>query len=83
MLADACEALVRSEHPANVEEVDALVEKIIHQGIEGGQLDECDLTLRELDVIRGAFLDVLKGIFHPRIQYPETPAEERRGEREP
>jgi len=36
-----------------------------------GELDECDLTLRDLDHIREAFFSVLQGVFHPRIQYPE------------
>jgi len=73
MLADGCEALVRSEHPANVEEVDALVEKIIRQRIKGGQLDECDLTMKDLEQIRKAFVGVLQGVYHPRLRYPEPP----------
>jgi len=83
MLADSCEARIRADRPASPGDMDRLIRKTINDRLADGQLDECDLTLRELDVIRGAFLDVLKGIFHPRIQYPETPAEERRGEREP
>ena len=36
-----------------------------------GQLDECDLTLHDLDEVRGAFVSILQGVFHPRIKYPE------------
>ncbi|MBC7251999.1 MAG: HDIG domain-containing protein [Anaerolineae bacterium] len=73
MLADGCEALVRSEHPATPEEVDALVQRIIRQRIEEGQLDECDLTMRDLDQIRRAFVGVLQGVYHPRVRYPKAP----------
>jgi hypothetical protein len=37
-----------------------------------GELDESDLTLRDLDQIRRSFVAVLQGVHHPRIQYPET-----------
>ena len=71
MLADACEALVRSERPSTAEEVDALVQRIIRKRIEQGQLDECDLTMRDLEKIRRAFVGVLQGVYHPRIRYLE------------
>ncbi|MBL7182958.1 MAG: hypothetical protein ISS50_00750, partial [Anaerolineae bacterium] len=41
-----------------------------------GQLDECDLTLRDLDEIRAAFVKILQGVFHPRVKYPEEIKEE-------
>ncbi|MGC8837544.1 MAG: HD family phosphohydrolase [Anaerolineae bacterium] len=73
MLADGCEALVRSEHPTTPQEVDALVRRIIHERIEDGQLDECDLTMKDLDEIRRAFVGVLQGLYHPRVRYPRVP----------
>lgn len=75
MLADGCEALVRSEHPTTPQEVDALVQRIIRQRVEEGQLDECDLTMRDLDEIRRAFVGVLQGLYHPRVRYPKVPEE--------
>jgi membrane-associated HD superfamily phosphohydrolase len=48
------------------------VNKVIADRLADGQLDECDLTLRDLDQVRNAFILVLQGIFHPRIEYPET-----------
>ncbi len=79
MLADGCEALVRSEHPTTPQEVDALVQRIIRERIEEGQLDECDLTMRDLDEIRQAFVGVLQGLYHPRVRYPKMPVEAARG----
>ncbi|MEJ2560320.1 MAG: hypothetical protein P8186_29710, partial [Anaerolineae bacterium] len=40
------------------------------------RLDECDLTTRDLDQIRSAFVKILQGVFHPRIKYPEEVKEE-------
>ena len=43
------------------------------QRIEDGQLDECDLTVRDIARIQEAFVSMLKGIYHPRVPYPEAP----------
>jgi putative nucleotidyltransferase with HDIG domain len=71
MLADGCEARVRSAEPGSVEEIDRIIEESISARLESGQLDESDLTLRDLKEIHAAFLSVLKGVFHPRVKYPE------------
>jgi membrane-associated HD superfamily phosphohydrolase len=39
--------------------------------LDSGQLDESNLTLRDLQVIQTSFLSVLQGVFHPRVKYPE------------
>jgi putative nucleotidyltransferase with HDIG domain len=70
MLADGCEAAVRSARPSTAKEVAEIVNRIIDQRVTEAQLSECDLTLRDLDVIRETFVSVLKGVFHPRIKYP-------------
>jgi putative nucleotidyltransferase with HDIG domain len=49
------------------------VHKTISERIEDGQLDECDLTVRDIARIQEAFVSMLKGIYHPRVQYPEAP----------
>ncbi len=41
--------------------------------LEDGQLDECDITLGDLAKVEDAFLDVLSGMYHSRIEYPEAP----------
>jgi hypothetical protein len=71
MLADGCEARVRSAEPGSVEEIDRIIGEAIKARLESGQLDDSDLTLRDLKGIQAAFLSVLKGVFHPRVKYPE------------
>jgi len=73
MLSDSVEAAVRAESDHSYENTSKLVQKVIAERVAEGQLDECDLTLRDLDQIRRAFISVLQGIFHPRIQYPAEP----------
>ncbi len=71
MLADGCEATVRAIHPASAEEVAEIVGRVVAERVADGQLGECDLTLHDLATAREAFISALKGVFHPRIQYPE------------
>ena len=71
MLADRVEAAVRASAPESSGEMERLVRKITNDRLVSGELDECDVTLRDLEGIRGAFIDVLQGVFHPRLQYPE------------
>ncbi|MFQ5856511.1 MAG: HD family phosphohydrolase [Anaerolineae bacterium] len=71
MLADGVEATARANRPATKSEIDELVRGTINRALTEGQLDACDLTLRDLDQIRDAFVRILKGIYHPRIKYPE------------
>jgi len=71
MLADGCESAVRSARPASPEEIDELVRKVVNDRLLRGELDDSDLTLRDLDKIREAFTSILQGVFHPRIKYPE------------
>jgi putative nucleotidyltransferase with HDIG domain len=71
MLADGSEARVRSAQPESVEEMDRLIGETIRARLEDGQLDDSDLTLRDLKEIQAAFLSVLRGVFHPRVKYPE------------
>jgi len=82
MLADSVEAAVRSLQNRTAGRVEGLVRKIIKDKLNDGQLDECDLTLKDLDVIAAAFVRVLTGIFHSRIEYPDMAQEmERRRKR--
>jgi putative nucleotidyltransferase with HDIG domain len=71
MLADSCEARVRSMRPGSSEEIDRIIRDTIKAKMAEGQLDESDLTLRDLEEIRAAFLNVLQGVFHPRVKYPD------------
>ncbi len=71
MLADSIEAVVRAKRPATQAETRDLVHKIITDRLINGELDECPLTLHDLDRVRAAFISVLQGVFHPRIDYPD------------
>ena len=71
MLADTCEARVRSAEPNSIDEIEEIIADTIRAKRDDGQLDECALTLRDLKEIQAAFLRVLKGVFHPRVKYPE------------
>jgi putative nucleotidyltransferase with HDIG domain len=72
MLADGSESAVRSKRPTSIEQINEIVDRMIRRRLEDGQLDESDLTMRDLQKIREAFVEMLEGVFHPRIPYPET-----------
>jgi membrane-associated HD superfamily phosphohydrolase len=70
MLADSVEAAVRSLSQPNQFRIQSMVTKIVQEKLADGQLDECDLTLRDLNQISKAFVRVMAGIYHKRIAYP-------------
>jgi putative nucleotidyltransferase with HDIG domain len=70
-LADLCEAAVRAVRPATREELEMLVNRLIDERVAEGELNESNLTFRDLQVTKEVFLQVLQGVHHPRIQYPE------------
>lgn len=70
MLADSVEAASRSLATSSPKLLRELVKKIIRDKFMSSQLDQCDLTLRDLDEIVEGFMPVLQGIFHTRIEYP-------------
>jgi len=72
-LADNVEAAVRSMKQPTPGRVEGLIRKIIKDKLNDGQLDQCDLTFQDLDRIAIAFVRVLNGIFHSRVEYPELP----------
>ncbi|CAN5684287.1 HDIG domain-containing protein [soil metagenome] len=72
MLADSVEASVRSLTSQEEPAIRAMVERIIRERLEDGQFDECELTLRDLDQIREAFIAQLLGMYHRRIEYPQN-----------
>jgi putative nucleotidyltransferase with HDIG domain len=70
MLADSTEATVRARKPTRKNEISEIVQQSVESKIKAGQLDESGLTLNDLKIIRRVFVDMLQGIFHPRISYP-------------
>ncbi len=71
LLADAVEATSRNLVDPTPARVKGLVQKIINNVFSDGQLDECELTLKDLNQIAKSFTKTLSGIFHSRIEYPE------------
>jgi len=72
MLADGVEASVRSLSSQDESTIRTMVGRIIDERLDDGQFDECDLTLRDLERIREAFIAQLLGMYHQRIAYPEN-----------
>ena len=76
MLADAIEASTRTIDDPTPHKLEKQIDKIIKERLTDGQLDECDLTLKDLTKIKESFLQILVGIHHHRIKYPEGRKEE-------
>jgi putative nucleotidyltransferase with HDIG domain len=70
MLADSVEAAVRSINEPTKGKIEEMVNNIIKARLNEGQLDNCDITFKDLSKIREAFLNTLSGIYHQRIEYP-------------
>jgi putative nucleotidyltransferase with HDIG domain len=70
MLADSCEAAARSLARPDPENINAITGKIFDAIVSDGQLDECDLSLRELTKIRESIIHSLTAIYHARVDYP-------------
>ncbi|WP_411347544.1 HD family phosphohydrolase [Paenibacillus sp. WLX2291] len=70
-IADSVEAAVRSLKQPTVEQVETMIEKIIKGRLDDHQFNDCDLTMKELDVVAQTLKEAVMGIFHSRIEYPE------------
>ena len=70
MLADSAEAAVRSITDPTKGKIEEMVNNIIKDKLYSGQLDDCDLTLKDLSIIRKTFLKGFNSIYHQRIEYP-------------
>lgn len=78
MLADGCEAAVRSLPDPSPVRIRALVKKIVNSKFMDGQLDECDLSFKDMNAIVQSFNRALLNIYHARPVYPQIPGEEER-----
>ncbi|MGC9318264.1 MAG: HDIG domain-containing metalloprotein, partial [Armatimonadota bacterium] len=76
MLADSVEAAARTLVDPTHDQIEELVDSIIDQKMEDGQLDESPLTFSDLHTIRESFVATLHGMFHQRLRYPEQEEEE-------
>ena len=69
MMADSCESAIRAVQPESNQEIAEVVHKIIEGKRNTGQLDSSNLTLNDLRKIEDTFIDIFRGLFHPRIDY--------------
>jgi putative nucleotidyltransferase with HDIG domain len=74
MLADMCEAAVRTLDNPTPAKIDQFIKELINNKVEHGQLAASELTFRDLETIKHAFVQVLAGYYHSRIKYPKLPA---------
>ena len=72
MLADTIEAAVRSMKDPTPKAIDQYIERLIRGKLEDGQLSDCPLSLRDIDLICSAFSGILRGVYHERIEYPKV-----------
>jgi len=72
MLADSIEAASRSIKDPTKEKIEGMVRKIIYNKLNDGDLDESGLSMVELKIVQNVFLTMLLGIYHTRIEYPDT-----------
>ncbi|HUP83006.1 MAG TPA: HDIG domain-containing protein [Candidatus Limnocylindria bacterium] len=72
MLADGVEASVRSLSNHDEPTIRQMVDRIFRERLDDGQFDECDLTLRDVERIREAFVAQLLGMYHRRVEYPQN-----------
>jgi cyclic-di-AMP phosphodiesterase PgpH len=70
LLADAVEAAGRTLKEATPGRIQSMIDQVIKNVLEDGQLDDCELTLKDLEKIGAAFFWVLTNAFHHRIEYP-------------
>jgi hypothetical protein len=72
MLADAIEAAVRTIEEPTPQRITDLVDDVVKRRVEQGELDECPLTLQDITKVKEAFVNVLVGIYHTRVKYPDV-----------
>jgi putative nucleotidyltransferase with HDIG domain len=72
MLADGVEASVRSLDDKDEASIRAMVDRIVDARVDDGQLDDAELTLKNISQIKDAFVQQLLGMYHSRIKYPDN-----------
>jgi len=72
MLADAVESMCRNLETVNENTLNQLIDEVIRKRFLEGQLDDSNLTLKDLNLIKQSFVETLLGFYHRRIEYPEV-----------
>lgn len=76
LLADCVEAASRAMKDPSYQKLENLVNKLVDDRVNGGQLSNCPLTFQDLRAIKETFLNILVGIYHSRVEYPEKEKED-------
>jgi putative nucleotidyltransferase with HDIG domain len=71
MLADTVEAACRSMKEPTYNKLENQINRVVDDHIHDGQLSNCPLTFRQIQIIKDSFLSILKGVYHSRIEYPD------------
>ena len=72
MIADGCEAAARSLQDRSRENVKKVVRQIVNERMQLGQFEDCEITLKELNIIIHTVVNHLTGVYHSRIEYPKV-----------
>ncbi len=80
LLADSVEAACRALEEPTAERIADIVHRIINNKFIDGQLDHCDLTLKDLERIAATFIHILVGFYHSRVDYPEPQTKDARAD---
>jgi len=75
MISDVVEAKCRTESSAGADRFRQIINDIIMEKLQSGELDECDLKMNDLSKIREAMIPVMTGMYHQRIKYPQNTPE--------
>ncbi len=75
MLADSCEAVVRAGMQRDSDQIGTVVDSVFAERLAEGQLDECDITMREVNAVADSFKATLRAVYHQRIEYPTADLE--------
>jgi hypothetical protein len=70
MMADSVEAASRTLSDPSPTEIQGLIDRLVGDVVADNQLDECDITIREIHTVKESFFKVIRGIYHHRIDYP-------------
>ncbi|MEN6477986.1 MAG: hypothetical protein ABFC75_08390, partial [Rectinema sp.] len=77
MLADSVEASTRTLKKPTLPRLEEFIRQIIMDKVSSGQLDDCSLTMKDLETVRHSFTRILAGHFHSRIEYPKSKDKEK------
>lgn len=82
LLADGVEAASRAMKSPTYTKLENLITRMFDEHVHEGQLNHCPLTFHQLDIIKKSFLNILVGVYHSRVEYPEDEKEKSKTERE-